>query len=416
MRSATALFATAMPPIRPILGGDTPVVVAPFEALLLRGREQFAVLHDEWADAIARMARPSIFITPEFLTAAWEHLANPGDEPWFVVVREGSQLVGMLPLIVSRSRYLGLPVRVVSHMAMLAGDRPGILAVAPADFVWEQVLHTLMAHRSDWDILDLQEVDEGAWPLQTAGQQYLSAQRVTTTVQPATWSGCLPIEGSAQDYFQARSSQTRQSFRRAERQLKTACPDLDLEVIDDPQQIAAACDRYLAIEARSWKAEAKVELWSDERERSFLRALLPALAARGQASVWLLRSGGRDIAGLVRMRQGSIMFERHWTYDPEFGKYSPGTYLRVRAIEQLFGGPCDESDALGMDEPLAQRRSLSSWYPIERRTYRLLGLKLPWHHHLVYRASRVAKRVRDQWRARRAAPAPTEVRPAQPEA
>jgi CelD/BcsL family acetyltransferase involved in cellulose biosynthesis len=382
---------------------------------LLVGAQHFEALQPEWRDAVARMARPSIFITPEFLTAAWAQLADPGDEPWFIVVREAGQLVGMLPLIVSRSRYLGLPVRVVSHMAMLAGDRPGLLAVAPADLVWEQVLHTLMAHRGDWDILDLQEIDEGAWPLQTAGQQYLSVQGVTTTVRPATWSGCLPIRGTAQEYFQSRSSQTRQSFRRAERQLKTACPDLELEVIDDPQQIAVACDRYLAIEARSWKAQAKVELWSDERERIFLRTLLPTLAARAQASVWLLRSGGRDIAGLVRMRQGPIMFERHWTYDPEFGKYSPGTYLRVRAIEELFGGPCDESDALGMDEPLAQRRSLSSWYPIERRTYRLQGLKLPWHHDLIYRASRVAKQARDQWRARHAASAPTETRPAPPD-
>jgi CelD/BcsL family acetyltransferase involved in cellulose biosynthesis len=410
MSIATAVHAP-LSTTRPAVRSSAATHTGASSALLLRGREQFDALRGEWAEAITRMARPSIFITPDFLITAWEHLANPGDEPWFVVVREGGQMVGLLPLMVTRGRYLGLPVRTVTHMSMLAGDRPGLLAVAPADVVWERALQVLMQHRGDWDILDLGEVDEGAWPLEAAGQALFQAQGMTITVTPATWSGCLPISGTAQDYFQARSSQTRQSFRRSERQLKTACPDLTLDVIDDPEQIVAACDRYLAIEARSWKAEAKVELWSDDRERTFLRALLPILARKGQASVWLLHSEGRDIAGLIRMQQGPIMFERHWTYDPEFGKYSPGTLLRVRAIEQLFGGPCDESDALGMDEPLAQRRSLSSWYPIERRTYRLLGLKLPWYHQAVYRASRVAKRARDQWRARRS-PAAAEPQPA----
>jgi hypothetical protein len=88
----------------------------------------------------------------------------------------------------------------------------------------------------------------------------------------------------------------------------------------------------------------------------------------------------------------------------------------MMAVQQLFGGPCDESDALGMDEPLAQRRALASWYPVERRTYRLHALKLPWYHQALYRLSRVAKQARDQWRQRQGTPAatpPDQARPAE---
>jgi hypothetical protein len=58
-----------------------------------------------------------------------------------------------------------------------------------------------------------------------------------------------------------------------------------------------------------------------------------------------------------------------------------------------------------MDEPLANRRALASWYPIERRTYRLHALKLPWYHQTLYRLSRVAKTARSHWQARKAASA-----------
>ncbi|WP_251972663.1 GNAT family N-acetyltransferase [Sphaerotilus microaerophilus] len=383
----------------------TSSATGPYEVSLLQGAQHFETLRAEWSDAVTRMERPSIFITPGFVETSWKFLAEPTDQAWFVVMRQRGLLVGLLPLLVSRVRYLGLPVRIVSHLSTLAGDRPGVLHTIGADKVWQAAFEQLLAHRRDWEIIDIREIDEGSLALNPQTLEGLRREGLTPTVNPITYSGILPIEGSWDNYFKARSSQTRQSFRRAERQLKEACPDLQLDIIDDPQQIEAACNRYLAIEARSWKAEAKVELWADPREQDFLRALLPQLAATQQASVWLLRSGGKDIAGLVRMRQGSVMFERHWTYDPEFNKYSPGTYLRMLAVQQLFGGPCDESDALGMDEPLANRRALASWYPIERRTYRLHALKLPWYHQALYRLSRVAKTARSHWQARKAASA-----------
>jgi CelD/BcsL family acetyltransferase involved in cellulose biosynthesis len=387
-----------------------------YEATLLMGAGHFDTLRRDWEEALGRMDRPSIFITPDFVETSWKFLSEPTDQAWFVVLRQAGRLVGLLPLLVSRARYLGLPVRTVSHLSTLAGDRPGVLHTIGADQVWQAAIDQLLAHRGDWEILDIREIDEGALSLRPDTLERLARQGMAPRVTPITYSGVLPIQGSWNDYFKARSSQTRQSFRRAERQLKEACPDLQLEVIDDPQLIEAACNRYLAIESRGWKAEAKVELWANPHEQDFLRAILPMLARKQQASVWLLRSGDRDIAGLVRMRQGSIMFERHWAYDPEFNKYSPGTYLRMLAVQQLFGGPCDESDALGMDEPLAQRRALASWYPVERRTYRLHALKLPWYHQALYRLSRVAKQARDQWRQHQGTPAatpPDQARPAE---
>lgn len=381
-------------------------------ATLLVGAQHFEALHAQWQAAVDRMARPSVFLAPDFVATAWRCLHREGDEPWFVVLRRADELVGLLPLVAESTRYLGLPVRRLSHMGLLAGDRPGIVSTLDPDLAWRLALQALLQSPQAWQILDLEETDEGAWPLSPEGQAMLQAAGVHTTTGPATWAGTLPIQGTWDAYFQDRSGQTRQSFRRAERQLEKACPDLQIEVVDDPAGIDAACTRYLAIEARSWKAQAGVELWADPRKQSFLREVLVELARRRSASVWLLRGNGRDIAGLVRMRQGPVMFERHWAYDPDFHKYSPGTYLRIMAVRQLFGSDCVESDALGMDEPLAQRRALASWYPVERRTYRLQGLRLPWYHQGLFRLSRVAKRLRDSWRQQRSASRPAAPHPA----
>ena len=55
--------------------------------------------------------------------------------------------------------------------------------------------------------------------------------------------------------------------------------EAEIEVIDDPARIAAAYERYTAIERRGWKAGAEIGIWSDARFHAFYRELLPLLAA-----------------------------------------------------------------------------------------------------------------------------------------
>jgi hypothetical protein len=51
------------------------------------------------------------------------------------------------------------------------------------------------------------------------------------------------------------------------------------------------------------------------------------MAARGDASVALLKLDGRPIAAQVLLYQGRTAYTWKTSYDPEFGKYSPGSLL-----------------------------------------------------------------------------------------
>ncbi len=334
-----------------------------------------------WDDALRRMPAPSVFITPEFIECSLRHLSGPGDEPWFVVVRRGDTPVGLLPLVRSTRRHAGLPVKVLSHAGTLNGDRPGLVHLVDAGAVWQAALQALFERHADWQLLDLRELDEGAWPLDSSAfAPWQRHHRLHIERKVWTHAGYLPLAGTWDDYLASRSRNARQDFRRRERRLHEDHPDVHIEVIDAPAQIAAAFDRYLAIEARGWKQTANVGLWSDLREHDLHRDLLPRLATSARASVWLLRAGDTDIAGLVRLRQGGIVYERHSTYDPEFARYSPSTQLCMAAVRRSFGTDCHESDVLGMAEPLEARPAIYPWYPGVRRTWRLVVHKPRWYH------------------------------------
>lgn len=358
-----------------------PVPTVPTVPLLhadvLRGAAHFDTLAPEWQAAVDRMARPSLFVTPTFLRIAWQHLAETDDEPWFVVVRRQGELVGLLPLVRQREPSSRLLRHVLVHMGLLGGDRPGLVHTVPADAVWQAALAALQAQRRHWQVLDLRELDADAWPVRQAASRGGAHWRC----EPSTEAGALRLEGTWDDYLAQRSRNTRQGFRRVERRLHEAHPEVRIDVADRADTVDAALDRYFAIDARSWKREANVEFWSDAREAAALRATVRALAASGQASVWLLAAGPgdtRDMAGLVRLRQGSVVYERCATYDPAHAAFSPSTYLCMQAVRRSFGAGCDESDVLGLPGPLAERPAIHAWYPLVRRTWRVQVVNGPW--------------------------------------
>ena len=274
------------------------------------------------------------------------------------------------------------------------GDRPGIVHTIEPARVWAAALQALVRLRRHWHVLDLRELDlreldaEGSGHLQGGPCEWLEPlgqHGLQSRLVPCTHAGYLRIEGSWDEYLASRSRNTRQAYRRNERRLQEAHPEVRIDVVSDPEQIEQAVDRYLAIDAKSWKHAAGIEFWSSPGERIFLKALLLQLARQWQASVWLLAAGQVDMAGLVRLRQGSIMYERCSTYDPAYARFSPSTYLCMEAVRQLFGGYCDESDVMGLPQPMDERPAIQAWYPGERRTWRLLSVNLPLWWRPVYR-------------------------------
>jgi hypothetical protein len=114
-----------------------------------------------------------------------------------------------------------------------------------------------------------------------------------------------------------------------------------VDVLNDrsPAGVEQAFETFLAMEQASWKGEQGTALLSDPHDAAFVRRLLRDLAARGDASVALLRVDGEAIAAQVLMYCGSTAYTWKIAFDAKFGKYSPGTLLVDRITEELFAGP-----------------------------------------------------------------------------
>jgi len=155
---------------------------------------------------------------------------------------------------------------------------------------------------------------------------------------------------ATRDHGIKRSGATRKKLRQDWNRL-SALGAVDLVNDRSVAGATAAFETFLALEAGGWKGRRGTALTCDPRHAGFTRELIRALAARGDASVALLRVEGRAIAAQVLMYCGTSAYTWKTGYDAEFGKFSPGALLIDKLAEALFAaGEIDTIDSCSVQE------------------------------------------------------------------
>jgi CelD/BcsL family acetyltransferase involved in cellulose biosynthesis len=183
-----------------------------------------------------------------------------------------------------------------------------------------------------------------------------------------------------------------------------------VDVVNDrtPSQVTEAFEAFLKLEQASWKGARGTALLCDAADAAFVRELAAKLSAEGRASVALLRVDGKAIAAQVVMYSGRTAYTWKTAFDADYARYSPGMLFVDKVTEQLFADPAIESiDSCSYEDGFmaklwtARRKMVEMLVHVGPGTSAAFALEqarlLGYHE---------AKRIRNQWRARRAATPP----------
>ncbi len=336
-----------------------------------------AALRVEWQAAAAAAVPSSLFLTWDYLHLVWAHARQSRDEPYLIVVRRAGRLVGLLPLVRSHRVRRGVTMRVLRHMAFWDGGRAGVLALISPERIWAAVFEALRRDRHGWHMLDLRGLDETDGLL---SHLHHVARGFRCEVTPDGASGHVSLSPSWATYLSSRPRSVRQAFLRRQRSLERDHPQAVVEVADSPVAIAAAFERFLALERRSRKHQAGMSLAQSRRRVAFYRAALPWLAAQHKASIWLYHDPltKTDMAGLIRLSYRDVLYECDSAFDEAYARYAPGTALCAEAIRRSLGtGRWRESTVPARTTPFDERPTVSGWYDQCRYTCRLVVRKGP---------------------------------------
>jgi CelD/BcsL family acetyltransferase involved in cellulose biosynthesis len=146
----------------------------------------------------------------------------------------------------------------------------------------------------------------------------------------------ISLAGSFDDYWAMRPRKLIQNMRRYLRRLQSEPGAERLVVISAPEAMAAAVQRYAALESSGWKGREGTAISDDNPQGRFYVEVMQQFAARGEALVYELWLGEDLLASRMLLFRGSMVIMLKTAFDEQFDRLAPGRILLLRTLEDLF--------------------------------------------------------------------------------
>jgi CelD/BcsL family acetyltransferase involved in cellulose biosynthesis len=210
------------------------------------------------------------------------------------------------------------------------------------DAVWPAFFDAIARERKLPNVMKLKllDADDPSYAPMVAALQARRGQMLTLSERSR------PFLNAPSD--RKRSGSTGKKLRQDWNRL-SALGNVDIANDRSGEGARGAFEVFLAMEQRSWKGANGTALLSHDEDAAFARRLIAELAARGCASIALLRVDGRAIAAQVLLYSGTMAYTWKTAFDADFAKFSPGALLIDKASDELFASGIETMESCSTD-------------------------------------------------------------------
>ena len=295
----------------------------------------FLGLKERWAELLRRSYQNHFYLTHPYLFTWWKHLAGDASLR-IVLVTDGAELLAIAPLMHSRGKLARLPIRRVEPLGSGWGYGGIILSDKKPQCL--EKIFDILDDMNDWGLIYLPHTvgDPSIGPREIVrpDRQRPLAHDVDPTRIPF-----ISLDGSWEDYLAQRSTSFRRNIRNREKRMRRA-GRTDFLRIGPASDTRIPHDQVMQwlrlIAERSWKADAGSAI-SSPRVFEFYSELAVRLNEEGQLDICFLFLDDRPVAYTFGAIYNHDYYEIDIAYDRELAKISPGTLLRNRLLQELFG-------------------------------------------------------------------------------
>jgi CelD/BcsL family acetyltransferase involved in cellulose biosynthesis len=307
-------------------------------------REELAAHEPAWRQFVADSPTAELFSTPEWITSWLDAFWR--DRPIEILfARDEGRLVGVAPLVRDETGTLrcrgalALPSDAVAWRGEITQESGDATATLEA-------LLGHLAHRGPFRLALGRIATDSA--MARALRDVAERRGLWTVWREDHSTPVIGLPASLDEYLQSRSKHVRHELRRKQKKLEKAGA-VELRVVRRADELEAAFADVKAIEARSWKGEARSSFLEGPGAEGFYRDLYAKTVDRGWGRIYLLYFNGRPAAHLFGMVFRNRYYAFNSSFDTSLGEYSPGAMVVLRAIEDACGEKLDLFDFLGSE-------------------------------------------------------------------
>lgn len=273
-----------------------------------------------------------------------EHQLEIG-ESWFCLFAyEQSSLVGVLPVIITPFKRTGRPYhkfRTPYNNQTASVDfliKPGLEKKVIPLF-----LDRLRQIEPACFSFEMRRLPEGSPVLEIMGKGLKGFFPVSVFAGQGSF---IQVKGSFERYKARLRPKFKRNLRRQAQKI-ASLPGLSVSYLTGKAIASEELDRFMQVEASSWKGKVGSAINQDVSLISFYKTLTSRLRALGRLEWHFLEAESKTIAATLAIRVNRSIVLLKTCYDEAYSAYSPGTYLFEKIFEQVFqSGEVDELNFL----------------------------------------------------------------------
>ena len=289
---------------------------------------QFLSLEREWNTL--EQKNPNVFLRHEWFKSWWMAYGNH-KKLWILLVKENNELIGIAPLMLSKTLFRFFPVRRIEFIKNDESPRCDFL-YKDREKTIKKIIDYLISYNK-WDLVTLEGIPEDSKTPELL-KRYCSERKLDILIKPSLNSPFLNINTDWKTFYKSKT----QRFKKRLRYNKNKIKKLGQITIDHitSNNIEKALSEVFYIGHKSWKEQTKKSISSTNENKKFFFYLTNEAALKEWLSLWILRIEGKPVAFEYHLKYKNIVHALRAEFDEHYEKYSPGSVLDAYIVEQLF--------------------------------------------------------------------------------
>ncbi len=327
-------------------------------------RLAFAALRGEW-NALLEASDAGVFNAWEWLYP-WHQRIAPDRPLRILCIRDGAGgLVGLLPLALDELR-LAPGVR-VRRLAFLGETNVGsdyldvIARRGKEEAVTRALAAALRAAQTEWDVLDLTDLDEASPTPRWLGEAFEGRGGRSQLRERYVCPYERFESGETFDAFLRRTGR-RDNYLRRRKWLEKQ-PGFKIERTETAEALAPAMGDFLRLHSLRWAGEGGSQGIRSQMTEAFHRDATYLLAQQGRLWLYTLKLGDKPLASVYGIVHRNKFAYFQSGYDPEWRNKSVGLVLIGQTFKDAIESGFTEYDFLHGTETYK-----SDWTTLQRKT------------------------------------------------
>jgi CelD/BcsL family acetyltransferase involved in cellulose biosynthesis/GNAT superfamily N-acetyltransferase len=293
--------------------------------------EAFEALAPEWNALLARNDTATVFFTHEWVKSWWQAF-GANHSLYLLVIRDDGKAIGLAPLMLTRSRFLGREHRVIRFIGTPNADYADIIGPDKTKLT-TQVVEYLNAHRDDWDRVELSQIGQDSKTTAAFGE-VLSANHTRFEVKEIETCMAYVYEGPEEKRAQFQLPR-KTTLKRSIKHLNEA-GGLTLQNVDDPDEILSLLPAFFHAHIVRWEDTNTPSKFNKPAFRAFYENLVKNLAPAGHIGFKILRYHDSPIAWFFTYRYNNIAYLYTLVHNRFYSKHSPGNILITMIVDDCI--------------------------------------------------------------------------------